>query len=59
MCDPILVTLLKMRPHPAAHPYQPLIRKYPGPSALTQVLVKMHTKIYTCQPETVLTIAFL
>ena len=20
MCDPILVTLLKMRPHPAAHP---------------------------------------
>ena len=21
MCDPILVTLLKMRPHPAAHPY--------------------------------------
>ena len=38
MCDPILVTLLKMwpmivtlvvimRPHPAAHPHQPLIRK--------------------------------
>ena len=21
MCDPILVTLLKMRPHPAAHPH--------------------------------------
>ena len=42
MCDPILVTLLKMRPiivnpvvkmrpHPAAHPHQPLIRKYPSP----------------------------
>ena len=31
MCDPILVTLLKMRPHPAAHPHQPLIRKYPTP----------------------------
>ena len=21
MCDPILVTLLKMQPHPAAHPH--------------------------------------
>ena len=21
MCDPFLVTLLKMRPHPPAHPY--------------------------------------
>ena len=37
MCNPILVTLLKinpvvkMRPHPAAHPHQPLIRKCPGP----------------------------
>ena len=40
MCDPILVTLLKMRtiivnpvvkmrPHTAALPHQPLIRKYP------------------------------
>ena len=40
MCDPILVTLLKwdhimvnpvvkMRPHPTAHPRYPLIRKYP------------------------------
>ena len=40
MCDPILVTLLKMqpiivnpvvkmRPHTAAHPHQPLIKKYP------------------------------
>ena len=31
MCDPILVTLLKMRPHPAAHPHQPLLRKYRPP----------------------------
>ena len=42
MCDPILVTLLKMRPHysqpvvkmrphPAAHPHWPLIRTYPSP----------------------------
>ena len=42
MCDPILVSLLKihsiivnpvvkMRPHPAAHAHQPLIRKYPPP----------------------------
>ena len=26
-----LVTLLKMRPHPVAHPHWPLIRKYPPP----------------------------
>ena len=42
MCDPILVTLskmrpiiitpvVKMRPHPAAHPHSPIIRKYPAP----------------------------
>ena len=35
MRDLILVTLVnpvvKMRPHPAAHPHQPLIRKYPRP----------------------------
>ena len=31
MRAPILVTLLKMRPHPAAHPHQPPIRKYPPP----------------------------
>ena len=42
MCDPILVTLLKMRPHdsqtsreirshPVADPHQPLIRKNPDP----------------------------
>ena len=30
MCDPILVTLWKMRPHPAVHPHWPLIRKYPA-----------------------------
>ena len=29
MCDPILVTLLKMRPHPAAHPhYQYMVRNF-------------------------------
>ena len=27
--DPILVTLLKMRPHPAENPHKPLVRKYP------------------------------
>ena len=43
MCDPILVTLLKMWPHysqsslkmwphPAAHPHSPLLRGYPPPS---------------------------
>ena len=31
ICDPILVTLLKMRPHPAAHPHYPLVREYPPP----------------------------
>ena len=31
MCDPILVTLLKMRPHPAAHPHSPITRNYPPP----------------------------
>ena len=30
MCDPILVTLWKMRPHPAVHPHWPLTRKYPA-----------------------------
>ena len=49
MCDPILVTLLKMRPHysqssremrphPAAHPHWPLTRKYPPPGHLTEVI---------------------
>ena len=27
--DPILVTLLKMRPHPAENPHKPLVREYP------------------------------
>ena len=32
MCDPIVVNpVVKMRPHPAAHPPWPLIRKYPPP----------------------------
>ena len=38
MRDPILVTLVnpvvKMRPHPAAHPHQPLIRKSPPPPVM-------------------------
>ena len=30
--DPIIVSpVVKMRPHPAAHPHKPLIRKYPPP----------------------------
>ena len=30
MCDPIIVNpAVKMRPHPVAHPHQPLITKYP------------------------------
>ena len=37
MCCPILVTLLKMRPHPAAHPHHSLIRKYPPGSGLACV----------------------
>ena len=28
ICDPILVTLLKMRPHPVAHPHQPLVMEH-------------------------------
>ena len=29
-CDPIIVNpVVKMRPHPAAHPHLPLIKKYP------------------------------
>ena len=31
MCDPILVALLKMQPHPAAYPHWPLIKKCPPP----------------------------
>ena len=32
MCDPIVVNpVVKMRPHPAAHPHWPLIRTYPSP----------------------------
>ena len=45
MCDPILAIVLKMRPiivtrdvkirpHPAAHSHQPLVRKYPPPPGL-------------------------
>ena len=35
MCDPIIVNpVVKMRPHPAAHP-QPHVGKYPPPSAET------------------------
>ena len=31
-CDPIIVNpVVKMRPHPAAHPHSPLITKYPSP----------------------------
>ena len=31
-CDPIIVNpVVKMRPHPAAHPHYPLIRKYSPP----------------------------
>ena len=57
MCDPILVTLLKMRPHcsqssremrshPAAHPhYWPLRRKYP--LALVSILSGLGG-VYTC-----------
>ena len=37
MCYPILVTLLKMRPHPAAHPHHSLVRKYPPGSGLACV----------------------
>ena len=34
ICDPIIVNpVVKMRLHPAAHPYKPLIRKYPPPGA--------------------------
>ena len=29
--DPILVTLLKMLPHPAENPHKPLVREYPPP----------------------------
>ena len=30
MCDPIIVNpVVKVRPHPAAHPHYPLLRKYP------------------------------
>ena len=32
MCDPIIVNpVVKMRPHSAAHPHEPLIKKYPPP----------------------------
>ena len=56
MCDPILATLLKMRPfivnpvvkmrpHPAAHPQQPLIREYPPPRAFTpKIYLANHAK---------------
>ena len=38
-CDPIIVTpVVKMRPHPAAHPHYPLVREYPPPG-LDLVLV--------------------
>ena len=33
----MLVTLLKMRPHPAAHPHQSLIRKCPPPQGSSNV----------------------
>ena len=32
MCDPFLVTILKMRPHPPAHPYYPPPPPPPPPS---------------------------
>ena len=32
MCDPIIVNpVVKMRPHPVAHPHWPLVRKYGPP----------------------------
>ena len=37
MCDPIIVNpVVKMGPHPAAHPHYPLIRKYPPPPSPVQ-----------------------
>ena len=31
-CHPIIVTpVVKMWPHPVAHPYKPLVREYPPP----------------------------
>ena len=43
MCDPILVIVLKVRPHPAAHPHQPLIRKFPPPPS---GILKDRKKLY-------------
>ena len=37
MCYPILLTLLKMRLHPAAHPHHSLIKKYPAGRGLACV----------------------
>ena len=38
MCDPTLITLLTMRPHPAAHPHYPLIREHPPPGLIHVVI---------------------
>ena len=34
--DPILVTLLKMRPHPAENPHKPLVRESPPQGVLAR-----------------------
>ena len=52
MCDPIIVNpVVKKRPHPAAHPHQPLIRKFPtsplGLKTVTQQMQKESSHVRT------------